>query len=181
MTRWTEEDLAAYERRQRDGRPLSAQHVPEAPRVRAPTRQAPRARGHASPLERELLGHLQVMQLAPLELADCAGAVECKSAFCAQHRFHVERRWRLDFYFAAPRLGIEIDGGIFAAENGETAGRHARGAGIISGFEKRNAAAELGIYVLCYGPPQVRSGQAADQIYRMVSTHRVVSSEGGGQ
>jgi hypothetical protein len=39
----------------------------------------------------------------------------------------------------------------------------------VSQFQKRNAAAELGIFVLCYGPPQVRSGEAADQIYRMVS------------
>jgi hypothetical protein len=65
---------------------------------------------------------------------------------------------------------IDVDGGVFAAENAETAGRHARGKGICAGFEKRNAAAELGYCVLCYGPPQIRSGEAALQIERVLTS-----------
>lgn len=90
----------------------------------------------------------------------------------SQYRFHPERRWRLDFAFPDVKVGVEIDGGIFAAENGETAGKHARGAGRCADFEKRNAAAELGWVVLCYGPPQVRSGEAAIQVERVVLAKR---------
>jgi hypothetical protein len=42
----------------------------------------------------------------------------------------------------------------------------------VKGFEKRNAAAELGYCVLCYGPPQIRSGEAALQIERIVTGRR---------
>lgn len=119
------------------------------------------------------------MQLAPLdrELLPCAG-VECRASFCTQHRFHPERKWRLDFYFGAELVGVELDGGIFSAENGTTAGKHARGAGRIKDFEKRNAAAELGLFVLCYGPPQVRSGEAAVQIERLVRARRLLLAGG---
>ena len=89
-----------------------------------------------------------------------------------EYRFHPERRWRLDFAFPDVRVGVELDGGIFAAENGTEAGRHARGAGRVADYEKRNAAAELGWIVLCYGPPQVRSGEAALQIERIVTARR---------
>jgi hypothetical protein len=138
-----------------------AGHLTDSP---SPSSTAPRARvpvpqlAKASALEHELFGHLTVMQLAPVP----------------QFKFHPERRWRFDFGFPAELVVVDIDGGIFAAENGATAGRHARGAGIMGGFEKRNAAAELGFCVLCYGPPQIRSGEAAVQIERIVSARRGV-------
>lgn len=157
--RWSEEDLANYERRLHSVGTLDPQRVPEARGERAPARGPKKARGNpttASKLETELYGHLTVMQLKP-EL---------------QHKFHPERRWRLDFAFPDVMVGVEVDGGVFAAENGGTAGRHARGAGIVEGFEKKNAAAELGWFVLCYGPPQVRSGEAALQIERIVTARR---------
>lgn len=109
-----------------------------------------------SALELELYGHLTVMGLEPVK----------------QFRFHAERRWRLDFAFPDMRIGVEVDGGIFAAENGTVAGRHARGMGRCNDFEKRNAAAELGWLILCYGPPQVRSGEAALQVERIVRARR---------
>lgn len=156
--RWTPEEYAAYERRQHSGGTLGVLDVP-APSGKPATARAPaRARGASSPLERELLGHLTVMQLRP-EL---------------EYKFHPERRWRLDFAFPDELVGVELDGGIFAAENGTEAGRHARGVGRIKDYEKRNAAAELGWFVLCYGPPQVRSGEAALQVERLLRARRLL-------
>ena len=160
MTRWTEEEFAAYERRIRpgDARPLAVFDVP-APRRKGPTAKAQAGAGrNISALETELLGHFTVMQLVP-EL---------------QHRFHPERRWRFDFAFPAELVAVEVDGGIFAAENGTEAGRHARGVGRLKDYEKRNAAAELGWFVLCYGPPQVRDGTAALQVERLVRARRLL-------
>jgi hypothetical protein len=93
----------------------------------------------------------------------------------AQFRFHPERKWRFDFAFPDELVAVELDGGIFAAENGQVAGKHARGAGRLKDYEKRNAAAELGWLVLCYGPPQVRSGEAALQVERIVRARRASS------
>jgi len=153
--RWTEEQLADYERRnKRDARPLGSHGVP-APSRNAHDKATPR-RAAPSRLESTLAGNFAAMQLAAE----------------SQYRFHPERRWRLDFAFPDVKVGVEIDGGIFAAENGETAGKHARGAGRCADFEKRNAAAELGWVVLCYGPPQVRSGEAAIQVERVVLARR---------
>jgi hypothetical protein len=70
----------------------------------------------------------------------------------------------------AARVGIEVDGGIFNAENGREIAKHSRGAGMCKDMEKRNAAAELGWLVLVYGPPHVRSGDAALQIQRVLAT-----------
>lgn len=170
--RWSEEQLAAYERRlKRDGWSLGSYGVSEARReanaaATLAGAQAPNgrgrgagARGAGSPLEHELTGHLLVMQLRP-EL---------------QFRFHPERRWRLDFAFPDVRVGVELDGGIFAAENGGEIGKHARGAGRCADMEKRNAAAELGWLILNYGPPHVRTGEAALQIERIITARRRVS------
>ena len=140
--RWSEEELTAHVAR--TGTP---------PPPRAPRASAPRGE---SRLEAELRGMLELMQLAPV----------------SQFKFHPERRWRFDFAFPDVMVCVDVDGGVFAAENKETAGRHARGAGIVAAFEKRNAAAELGYCVLCYGPPQIRSGESALQIERIVTARR---------
>lgn len=121
-------------------------------------RRTPRARV-ASKLELELAGHLSVMELKPEQ----------------QFKFHPERKWRLDFAFPDVHVGVEIDGGIFAAENGGEAGKHARGAGRCADMEKRNAAGELGWVILNYGPPHIRSGEAALQIERVVTARRAVA------
>lgn len=159
--RWTEEQLRDYERRFGNGRPLGAHDVS------APSREPdkPRARRRAAPsrLESQLAGNLAAMQLEPEQ----------------QYQFHPERRWRLDFAFPDVLVGVEIDGGIFAAENGGEAGKHARGAGRCADMEKRNAAAELGWLILNYGPPHVRSGEAALQIERLVAARRASLAAGG--
>lgn len=156
--KWTEEQLADYERRtgQRCGRALAAHDVPSPAGERPIAKAAQRARRNPSALETELGGNLTVMQLHAEQ----------------QYRFHPERKWRFDFAFPDELVAVELDGGIFAAENGQVAGKHARGAGRLKDYEKRNAAAELGWLVLCYGPPQVRSGEAAIQIERLVRARR---------
>jgi hypothetical protein len=112
-----------------------------------------------SPLEAELAGHFSVMGLV----------------LDRQYKFHPERRWRLDFAAVDVLVGVEVDGSVFAAENGQTAGRHSRGKGIVEGYQKKNAAAELGWLILCYGPPQIRSGEAAMQVERIVKAKRALA------
>jgi very-short-patch-repair endonuclease len=149
--RWTPEQLADYERRlKRDGGTLGAHGLSAPSRNTDHARAAPRAQT-PSRLELELAGHLAVMGLKPEQ----------------QYRFHPDRRWRLDFAFPELRLGVELDGGIFAAENGGEVGKHSRGAGRCADMQKRNAAAELGWLILNYGPPHVRTGEAALQIERI--------------
>lgn len=147
--RWSEDEYAQFLARQ------GAAPAPSTPRSQNVTPAKRRSSG-GSPLERELRGNLTVMQLAPE----------------TQYKFHPERRWRFDFAFPDVMVAVELDGGIFAAENATEAGRHARGAGRCADMEKRNAAAELGWIVLCYGPPHVRSGEAALQVERIVRTRR---------
>lgn len=150
---WSEEWLAGYLAK-RAGAGTPKDHATGIPQ------SVPKLRGAKAPsrLETELAGHLSVMGLKPE----------------SQYRFHPERRWRLDFAFPDLRIGVEIDGGIFAAENGGEVGKHARGAGRCNDMEKRNAAAELGWVILNYGPPHVRSGEAALQISRLVSSRPAV-------
>jgi very-short-patch-repair endonuclease len=162
--KWSEEQLADYERRTGlgRGRPLSAHDVSAPAGERPSSTKAARARRNPSALETELGGNFAVMQLKPE----------------AQFRFHPERKWRFDFAFPDELVAVELDGGIFAAENGQVAGKHARGAGRLKDYEKRNAAAELGWFVLCYGPPQVRSGEAALQVERLVRSRRLLLAGG---
>jgi hypothetical protein len=71
----------------------------------------------------------------------------------AEYRFHPTRKWRIDWYWQGPKVGLEIDGGIW------TGGRHTRGAGWLKDAEKLNAAAAAGIRMLRATPSQVASGE----------------------
>ena len=66
-----------------------------------------------------------------------------------EHRFHPERRWRLDFAHLPSRTAIEINGGVWSN------GRHVRGAGYLRDREKINAATLLGWKVFELGTGQV--------------------------
>jgi very-short-patch-repair endonuclease len=61
-----------------------------------------------------------------------------------EYRFHPTRKWRFDFAWAAHRVAVEIDGGIF------TGGGHNRGVQFARDAEKHNAAVLLGWRVLRY-------------------------------
>jgi hypothetical protein len=97
--------------------------------------------------------------------------------FEREYRFHPERKWRADFALSDPdhwemfgpmasfiTLLIEIDGGSWLPK-----GRHTTGKGFAADCEKMNAAAELGYRVLRYVPAQVESGEALEQIRRILS------------
>jgi very-short-patch-repair endonuclease len=86
--------------------------------------------------------------------------------FEREYRFHSERKWRADFSvepIEAARILVEIDGGSWVA------GRHTRGTGFEKDAEKLNAAAELGYRVLRYTPKMIESGEALEQIRRILS------------
>jgi very-short-patch-repair endonuclease len=93
--------------------------------------------------------------------------------FEREYRFHPGRRWRADFHvdprpspqwWADAPLLIEIDGGSWLPK-----GRHTTGKGFAADCEKMNAAAELGYRVLRYVPAQIESGEALEQIRRILS------------
>lgn len=162
MTKWSEEDYQRYiarrgpqhERRQRELGSLDLHDAPAPSRERTPpaAKALARALAQQSPLVAELVGHLRLLGLELVE----------------EHRFHPERKWRFDLAHLEKKIGVEVDGSIFNAENGRTAGKHSRGAGQCSDMEKRNAAVLLGWRVLVYGPPHIRSGEAARQIEDLI-------------
>jgi len=78
-----------------------------------------------------------------------------------EHKFHPQRKWRLDFYWENG-WAVEIQGG------GWVRGGHNRNADSMwKDYEKLNAAQELGIKVLQFTGKQVKDGTAITQIERI--------------
>ena len=69
-----------------------------------------------------------------------------------------DRRFRFDFWNAAAKLAVEIDGGTWVQ------GRHVRGTGVESDCEKQSLAAGMGIRIVRCTPKQVRAGEALEWI-----------------
>lgn len=88
--------------------------------------------------------------------------------FEREFRFHETRRWRFDFAWPTEKIACEVNGGIFKQ------GRHSRGAGQESDYEKLNAATAAGWFVFQFGPSQVRSGLASLQLSTAVRCRRRV-------
>jgi very-short-patch-repair endonuclease len=100
--------------------------------------------------------------------------------FEREYRFHPERKWRADFKVVGGWMVqnshgeivqleddaclIEVDGGSWLPK-----GRHTTGSGFEKDAEKLNAAAELGYRVLRYTPRMIESGEALEQIRRILS------------
>ena len=59
-----------------------------------------------------------------------------------EYKFHPTRRWRFDFAWPGLWVAVEVHGGTF------TGGRHSRGIGQASDFEKFNEASRMGWTVL---------------------------------
>ena len=79
-----------------------------------------------------------------------------------EHKFHPDRRWRLDFYWELNGWAVEIQGG------GWVRGGHNRNAKTMwKDYEKLNAAQEMGIKVLQFTGDQVRDGTAIAQVERI--------------
>lgn len=77
-----------------------------------------------------------------------------------EHKFHPERKWRLDLAYVEDKVAIEIEGGIW------TQGRHSRGAGMEADMEKYNEAQLLGWMVLRYSTGQIKQGKPIEDLKR---------------
>lgn len=102
------------------------------------------------------LRHLTLVSATPLAGSTQSGThqSDLESAFAvwmaqeglnvgmvAEHRFHPTRRWRLDFYWSASRLAVEVEGLTYDG------GRHQRIDGFLRDAEKYEAAMLAGITV----------------------------------
>lgn len=79
-----------------------------------------------------------------------------------EYVFHPFRKWRLDLAWPDRKIGLEIDGAVYAN------GRHTRGAGFEGDCEKLNQAQLLGWKVLRYSTGQVRKGAYVDDLKRVL-------------
>lgn len=102
---------------------------------------------------------------APLSPGECAFALHCRAEGLNPNReymFHPSRKWRFDFAF------IDAAGGTKVAVEIEGRGRHQSFGGFEADCQKYNAAAELSWTVLRYTPSMVASGEAIDQVLRLL-------------
>jgi very-short-patch-repair endonuclease len=104
------------------------------------------------------------MTRKPRYEADLAKQLRLLFALTAvmEHKFHPTRKWRFDLAFPDQKVGIEIEGGLWAN------GRHNRGAGYIADMEKYREAVKLGWRVLRYPPQMVKDWTAAEEIATLV-------------
>ncbi len=102
----------------------------------------------------------------------------CKPALVEEYRFLEDRMFRFDFALPGLKIGIEVEGGVFAAQVADElvyAGgklskipgkrsRHTTGAGYQRDCEKYNLAALNGWIVLRFTSPMIESGKAVRMI-----------------
>jgi very-short-patch-repair endonuclease len=99
-------------------------------------------------------------------------ALQCEAdglyGFEQEYRFDATRRYRLDLAIPALKLGIEIEGAVWAQ------GAHSRPLGIIRDMAKGNLLVLSGWRVLRYTPAQVKSGEAIAGLKALIASHRQV-------
>ena len=83
-----------------------------------------------------------------------------------EHIFFQGRRWRIDFAIVDLKIGIEIEGGVWAN------GRHTRGKGFIEDMEKYNAAATLGWVILRFTPHDLNKITTFETIKKVVESKK---------
>ena len=71
----------------------------------------------------------------------------------AEHRFKVDRKWKLDYAWPLQQVALEVEGGVW------TKGRHTRPSGFLKDMEKYNTAAAMGWRVLRCTPDTLLSTQ----------------------
>ena len=79
-----------------------------------------------------------------------------------EHPFFPGRRWRIDFAIVDKKIGIEIEGGVWAN------GRHTRGKGFIDDMEKYNAAVTLGWVILRFTPQDLNNITTFETVLKVV-------------
>jgi len=93
-------------------------------------------------------------------------ALQCQGlglpAPVAEYQFHDTRKWRIDFFWPASRIGLEIEGVVYATAPGDArlGGRHTSRRGFADDLEKYRAAFILGIAILRCLPAQIHDGSA---------------------
>lgn len=93
-------------------------------------------------------------------------ALHCKALsidVVREYRFHEKRKWRFDFAIPALKIAVEIEGGTWGKS------RHTTGSGFEKDCEKYNSATEFGWRVLRYTSKHVKSGEAINQLERMIN------------
>ena len=80
-----------------------------------------------------------------------------------EYQFHDTRKWRFDFAWPDRRIAAEVEGGVYSG------GRHTRSTGFIKDAEKYNMATELGWWVFRFPGDMVKSGEAVNQMERVLA------------
>lgn len=80
-----------------------------------------------------------------------------------EFRFTPDRRFRADFAWPKQKILVEVEGAVWSR------GRHTRGSGYTKDLEKYNLATELGWRIFRYSTEQVESGEAINQIERVMN------------
>ena len=79
-----------------------------------------------------------------------------------EHVFYQGRKWRIDFAIIDLKIGIEIEGGVWAN------GRHTRGKGFIDDMGKYNAAVTLGWVILRFTPQDLNKITTFETVQKVV-------------
>lgn len=83
-----------------------------------------------------------------------------------EHRFHPTRKWRLDLAWPVPRVGVEVEGGLWS-QSQRARMAHATPTAILRDMEKHNAAVMAGWRVLRYTPDQLE--HAASEVAALLA------------
>ncbi len=82
--------------------------------------------------------------------------------FIREHKFHKDRRWRMDYANLKLMIAVEIEGGLWIQ------GRHNRATGMINDMEKYNEATLAGWDVYRVTPDMVKDGTAYQLVERIL-------------
>lgn len=91
-----------------------------------------------------------------------------------EYVFARPRRWRFDFAWPAPKVAVEIEGGVWADRRGSV-GRHLTGAGFEGDCEKYNEAAIRGWLVLRLPAKLIESGEDLRLLERALAARRTTT------
>jgi very-short-patch-repair endonuclease len=97
-------------------------------------------------------------------LYDQLKAAQLTDGLVREHKFHPIRKWRFDFAWPSQDVAVEVQGGIWLGKRG----RHTSGTGMARDIEKSNSAALLGWRLFAYTADMISSGQAVEQLGRVL-------------
>ncbi|WP_286842714.1 MULTISPECIES: hypothetical protein [Sphingobacterium] len=78
--------------------------------------------------------------------------------------FSVDRLYRFDYAIPELKIGIEVNGGVWAKGNSG----HSSGTGIMRDYEKSNLAQSLGWKVLTVVPSQIKNYEALELLKKII-------------